>query len=64
MIRVSRQAYRAAWVFVAAVLGLSWAIYGLVHNPSERFLIFMTVITVVLLSNTAGLLRQRDEKPR
>ncbi|HXD25694.1 MAG TPA: hypothetical protein VN609_07165 [Propionibacteriaceae bacterium] len=61
MIRVGRKAYRAAWALVVALLVVGWAIYGILHNPNERFLIFMIVLTTVLPSNAAGLLRQRDE---
>ncbi len=64
MIRVGRRAYRAAWILVVAVLVVGWAIYAIVHNPSEAFLVVMIVLTVVLLSNAAGLLRQREEEPR
>jgi len=46
---------------VVALLVVGWAIYGILHNPNERFLIFMIVLTTVLPSNAAGLLRQRDE---
>ena len=60
MIRISRQAYRAAWLCVLVCLVAGWAIYSLVDNPSERFLVFMTVLTVVLLSNAAALLRRRE----
>ena len=61
MIRVSRQAYLVAWILVVAVLVVGWAIYGLVHSPSEKFLVVMIVLTVVLLANAAALLRQRQE---
>jgi hypothetical protein len=61
MIRVGRQAYRAAWTLVVAVLVVGWAIYAIAHNPSEGFLVVMIVLTVVLLSNAAALLRQREE---
>jgi hypothetical protein len=46
---------------VVAVLVVGWAIYGIVHNPSERFLVVMIVLTVVLLANAAALLRQRED---
>jgi len=60
MIRISSQAYRAAWILVVAVLAVGWAIYGIVHNPSERFLVVMIVLTVVFLAN-GGALRRREE---
>jgi hypothetical protein len=46
---------------VVAVLVVGWAIYAIAHNPSEGFLVVMIVLTVVLLSNAAALLRQREE---
>jgi putative effector of murein hydrolase LrgA (UPF0299 family) len=61
MIWVGRLAYRAAWALVVAVLVVGWAIYSIAHNPSERFLVGMIVLTVVLLANAAALLRQREE---
>jgi hypothetical protein len=46
---------------VVAVLVVGWAVYAIVNDPSEGFLVVMIVLTVVLLSNAAGLLRQREE---
>ena len=46
---------------VPAVLVVGWAIYSIVGEPSDEFLVVMIVLTVVLLANAAALLRQREE---
>ena len=59
MIRVDRQAFKAAWIAVIAVVVVGWAAYGIAHSPGKGWLVFMIGLTVVLLAAVSALLRPR-----
>lgn len=59
MIRVDRQAYRAAWIAVVAVVVVGWAAYGIAHSPGKGWLVLMIALTVVLVGGASALLRPR-----
>jgi|1186.fasta_scaffold830215_1 hypothetical protein len=57
MIKISRQAYKSAWIAAIAVIVVGWAAFGIAHDPGKGWLWFMIALTVVLLGAVAGLLR-------
>ena len=59
MIRIDRQAYRAAWIAAIAVIIVGWAAYGIAHSPGKGWLFFMVALTVVLLAAVSAVLRPR-----
>lgn len=59
MVRVDRQAYRAAWIAAIAVIVIGWAAYGIAQSPGRGWLFFMVALTVVLLAAVPAVLRPR-----
>lgn len=60
MLQQNRQAYRALWGVVGAMVAAGWAVYGIVGSNSNIFLAAMVAITIVAYGSLAAFMRLRS----